>query len=104
MSKSKMFDRRSIWAVFVVGVVLLAANLIMQLNTAAPALATAPGIAPTLEKKADGVYYLMWTNDDTVYVNCYPGVTPKLAPAPAKHNSARFSLTCGRNPVKPYRA
>jgi hypothetical protein len=104
MSQKKRFDRSSVWALLVVAVILLAANLLLQLGSSTPVLATATDLPPQLEKKADGVYYLAWTNSDTVYVNCYPGVRPRFIFSPAKHNSGRYALTCGTNPVKPYKA
>jgi hypothetical protein len=71
---------------------ILGMTTLSQLNS--KAIATAPGISPSLTKLKNKSYLLTWTDDSAVYVSCYPTVKPRMKPSPIKQTPNRYVITC----------
>lgn len=90
----RVTNLRSLWIVtfLVLGVLIVSIGQFSPFNSVA--IATAPGIPPQLTKLDSKSYLLTWTDASVVYVACYPGVKPKMAPAPIEQTPDRYVITC----------
>jgi hypothetical protein len=83
---------------WIAGISLLICTSILGMTTLSQvnskAIATAPGIPPSLTKLKNKSYLLTWTDDSAVYVSCYPTVKPRMKPAPIKQTPNRYVITC----------
>ncbi len=75
-----------------IGISILGMTKLSQVNS--KAIATAPGIPPSLTKLKNKSYLLTWTDDSAVYISCYPTVKPIMKPAPIKQTPNRYVITC----------